>query len=632
MGARGEPRFRGFSSQPLKAHAPEGPPPEEGRIEVEAGNKQYYEGRIKFYELAETLSTIGTKKDKSVVFVASSLKSISTLAPMACDMGRQRINNVHLLLVGRDEIPIPTLKEVNGIGDDDCPVLWHDGRADYPKYSTDLRMEISAKAALGHVHNYANLKAVLTDSNSVEDEWFIKAMKLKTAEIGLTLIELPRNAAMAVDWISRLDSTSLKGLSLLSFVFMSVIDDVLVWNDVELDILVHAPVDSSGGLIRLLKSIEAADYSGGVYPRLTIELPNVVDGPTARFLEKFKWPPKPPGRAPPESKLTLRHRIFTSHDSPPEASIRTLESFYPSNPDKSHVLVLSPQAELSPSYFHYLKFLVLKYKHSEQATPNALKLLGVSLDMPTTLLDGKTSLPTPYSPDSPDTVPPLIQWQAPNSNAALYFGDKWTELHSFLSNRLTVQRKSKSQTDTTASKSVSTSYPAWLEYVVELTRLRGYTMLYPSFSINSDISIATVHEELYQPPDEFSPNPGDGEAPIPEDLPSPDVDSLSIPYDASSQPPSPPSSEEKTLVTQASTWLLSLFHIESLSSSSDLPSLSSPSMPTLLLDGKSVTPEVLGEAAQGYKKDFLASKGGCDAEGSQRGERTLNGAADLFCL
>jgi hypothetical protein len=82
----------------------------------------------------------------------------------------------------------------------------------------------------------------------------------------------------------------------------------------------------------------------------------------------------------------------------------------------------------------------------------------------------------------------------------LYFGDKWVEFHSYLSNRFKVRPNPEEESQT---KLVSEYYPAWMEYLLELVRVKGYVMLYPAFASDEASAIATVHTDLYQPPEEF---------------------------------------------------------------------------------------------------------------------------------
>ena len=93
--------------------------------------KHYYEGPIKFYYLAQTLHMIyammGHRADnQNILFAASSLKSVSALLPLACKMTKRSTNNVHLLLMGRDDVSIEGIKTVNGLSSEECGDLrWH---------------------------------------------------------------------------------------------------------------------------------------------------------------------------------------------------------------------------------------------------------------------------------------------------------------------------------------------------------------------------------------------------------------------------------------------------------------------------------------------------------------------------
>lgn len=102
-----------------------------------------------------------------------------------------------------------------------------------------------------------------------------------------------------------------------------------------------------------------ADYSSSSVPHVTIELPHDIDPPTKRFLESFKWPPVHAHSAPNAHYLSLRHRIPLHRVSEEESSSRFLESFWPADAKDSHVLVLSPNVELSSQFFHCKVMLLL---------------------------------------------------------------------------------------------------------------------------------------------------------------------------------------------------------------------------------------------------------------------------------
>ena len=103
--------------------------PPHGAGSSQAG-EHYYGGPVKFYKLAASLHGVATLagrggKNKNVLFAASNLKSAAAIMPMACEMAFQKRNDVHFAFMGREELEIHEIKEINGINDDDCPVNWH---------------------------------------------------------------------------------------------------------------------------------------------------------------------------------------------------------------------------------------------------------------------------------------------------------------------------------------------------------------------------------------------------------------------------------------------------------------------------------------------------------------------------
>ena len=253
---------------------------------------------------------------------------------------------------------------------------------------------------------------------------------------------------------------------------------------------------ASGSLIRLLRSLIAADYTASPVPHLTIELPPDVDPPTKTFLESFSWPPAHLASARRSKSLTVRHRIPRQALTEEESSARFLESFWPSKPKSSHVLVLSPRVELEPQFFHCkspssstdyqpstqlegavfanhnatidLKYTALQYR-------DASRLFAISLEQPTRLLDEKAPLTLPSrttdieSPEAGGDAPTSFLWQAPSSNAVLYMGEKWVDLHKFVSRSLAAtgaesRGSSPAAAALLAEKLVSKRHPSWLEH------------------------------------------------------------------------------------------------------------------------------------------------------------------------
>ncbi|KAI9694156.1 MAG: hypothetical protein M1822_003427 [Bathelium mastoideum] len=499
------PGERDDSADPVE---PTGPPPHITDRDAVQASEHYFSGSIRFFRLADSLhaisNTLGHRPtNRNILFAAAHPKSAATLLPMACEMARLKRNFVHMAIMGRDDISIAELKEINGINDKDCTLYWHDARPDYSKWSSDTRMSASVSAALNHINSYMHPQVIFIDASDDEDGYFSKAVTTKGNSLEISIIPIPDGKLEDFLWAARLDSGSLSA-----------------WFKPTIDVLVHAPAKTSGSLIRLLRSLERTDYSGFPPPRLTIELPSDADKETRNFISKFVWPPQPKGAVKDPLKrqeLMVIHRIARERASPEEASIRLIESFYPSKSSDSHVVLLSPQAELSPRWFHYLYYIVLEHKYSPyQLVPNR-NLAGVSLENPSLHLDGSSTFKSPtvadvrdewYSKYAQDLAVPFL-WQAPNANAALYFGDKWAELHSFLTYRLTNFHNTKASGDSLQrQKLISSSQPAWTEYLLELMRARGYTLLYPGSSDSSD-ALATVHNNPSLPAEEFDKPPSD---------------------------------------------------------------------------------------------------------------------------
>lgn len=128
--------------------------------------------------------------------------------------------------------------------------------------------------------------------------------------------------------------------------------------------------------------------------------------------------------------------------------------------------------------------------------------MGISFQSPKTLLDDTTPLTIPVvdAKGAKDGASPFF-WQAPTSDAILFMGDKWVELHGYVSRIL---EKHQTRTDTPAflaKKSTSNKHPAWLEYVLQLSQLRGYVTLYPR--PETAATILGAHSDLPNTPEEY---------------------------------------------------------------------------------------------------------------------------------
>lgn len=571
----------------------------------------YYNGPIKFYRLATTLRGISKTRgarmeNKNVLFAASSLKSVANIMPMACQMARVDRSYVHLAILGRDPLPLEDILNINGVDFESCPVYFHDARGDYSAYSSDARAETSVSGAMKHINDFMHPQAIVMDDSNLEDLFFIRAIRKRAAEYGRALIEIPAERYEDFLWMTRLDSGSLAS-----------------WFYPTMDILIHAPQESSGGLIRLIKSLEKADYTGLRAPRLTIELPNDVEPFARSYIENLAWPPDKKASPLKTNALSLRHRIQTSRLTSEGASLRFVESFFPASTYNDHVLVLSPQAELHPLYLHYLYYITLEYRYSADAVTESDDLLGLALDVPTSFINGTIGFEAPKLRDmqpvegaewekhDKEEPAPFI-YQAPSSTASLIFGDKWVTFHNFLSRRFEMSEARKSEAHV---KQVSETEPAWMEYLLELMSARSWNMLHPAHPI------ATVHSELARIPEEYL-----------REVKSKQADDAAEPatledtaFLTAEDPPKILSHTEFNPVDNPSSLLNLLPFDGELTELTDLPHV--------YRNGKLFTPEGNEDFQNTYNTWFRQHIGGCDEETAAK-KRKVNwlSADDLFCV
>ncbi len=126
------------------------------------------------------------------------------------------------------------------------------------------------------------------------------------------------------------------------------------------------------------------------------------------------------------------------------------------------------------------------------------KLFGISLELPSMSLNASSFSPParlqqPGEAKQASGGPTSFLWQAPNSNAVLFLGERWVELHGFVAKLLEARNKLPQPPKLLGQKLVSKAFPSWLEHALRLCRARGYWTLYPSQPTSS--FVASVHRE-----------------------------------------------------------------------------------------------------------------------------------------
>lgn len=477
---RHDARFGGL--HPLQAGAPHSPLQ---KVDAKAAGEGY-NGPIKFRELAKTLhyNSLLSPVTGNVMFVISRMDSIARLLPVACSMVQQNRTVVHFAFMGRDMPAWDKVLGLNGIVREDCKLYVHDARPDFAVQSSTTRLAIAARASLDHIHSATPLSAVLLGSGEFEDSWLMTAIQDKSHLLGLSVITIPAGGLAGISWLSSLDASSLAQ-----------------FGHVQIDLVIHVQPETATSVIRLLRSIQAADYSGWNMPRIILELPPYPDSFLMNYLSRFKWPSEGPGGG---SKLILRHRANISPFTAARAVTWVVESFYPTISAASHVLILSPDAELSRGYYHYVMYTLLEYRYSARHTDLMEYTIGMALHLPEQAPDHKTAAPW----RTPGETHAMTLWQVADSNAAIYLGERWVELHYFLGQRL--ERDPNMAKRVKNTEIMSPQSPAWVHTMIEMMKARNYYMLYPSFIAKEGTTIATIHGELQQLPEE-SQSVGGGE-------------------------------------------------------------------------------------------------------------------------
>lgn len=478
-----------------------------------ARDGEIYDGPVRFPVLASTLHGHAHKtKDgrENAVFILHDLKSAAPLTTVACELALHNRTTVHMLLACPQESTVDEIVDLAGIAQQECPIYWHDGRVDHNSQSSFARRATAIHGAMGHVHSYLRPVVVVIDQQQARHSQLTAALKLRLDQTWTPLVILPDNALTSMSWVTTLDA---KGLSLLS--------------QNQIDVLITPYRSSAGSLLRLLQSIQSAEYSGLPLPRITVEIPPDIDAFALRYLEFFRWPSEVPTTP---SKLILRKRLRKNGSSPSTSVIQTLESFYPPSYPMSHVLLLDPDVELSPDYLSYLHYLTMEYKYSSRGENVTHLLAGISLDISTP------------KPGEDFSGTPFVLSQNPTSAATLYFGDKWVELQNYLSLRLREDPDLKqiiSQSSNMRSSPVR-EQSAFLTIASELMRAQNYYVLHPTFSAAADTRLITKHTESHQSAEHFKlPTPEMSHSDL--HIPPPTLDKTTILSNEDTYPPLRPS-------------------------------------------------------------------------------------------
>jgi len=206
--------------------------------------------------------------------------------------------------------------------------------------------------------------------------------------------------------------------------------------------------------------------------------------PTQQLVRSFVWP---------RGTVNVRHRVAQGGLIP-----QIIESWYPKN-DDSYGVILEDDIEVSPMFYAWVKWAILKYRYDKEEKKRTRGLFGVSLyqqNHSEMQRLGPKRLPFDARkviddiPNVARTSPYLSQ--VPCSWGAVYFPEMWREFHDYLPLR-------QSETSITIKQHIIPDirtngwHTSWKRFINELIYLRGYSMLYPNY--DDWLAFSTNHFE-----------------------------------------------------------------------------------------------------------------------------------------
>ncbi|KAJ3248686.1 hypothetical protein HDU78_010917 [Chytriomyces hyalinus] len=228
-------------------------------------------------------------------------------------------------------------------------------------------------------------------------------------------------------------------------------------------------------LVRLLKSIQDADYPPGCRVPIVFHLDAGYLDAVAEVIRSFRWARGPIAILKSKSHLGLSHMM--------------LRAWTPAKPN-SLALFLEDDVSLSPLYFTFTQWCA---SHLLANPSKYSDVIGCSLYTPRL-----NEISSTMDPQNPPAWRPsqflsqekhLFLFQLPSSWGAVYTGEHWTGFIGYLDWRL---RQDKFP-EVPGSRS-NMWRQSWKRYLIEYMYLKSLLMVYPSFA--NEASFSTNHYEV----------------------------------------------------------------------------------------------------------------------------------------
>ncbi|KAI8065705.1 hypothetical protein BC940DRAFT_326768 [Gongronella butleri] len=255
------------------------------------------------------------------------------------------------------------------------------------------------------------------------------------------------------------------------------------WNRISIQLVIITD-RRPHSLSRLLHSCSKSFFLGDKVD-VTINMEQSADKVTHTLVQSYNWM---------HGKKTLRHRVQKGGLMP-----AIVESWYPRHDDDYGVL-LEDDISLSPLFYTWLKYNILKYRYSPVDAHDSMladRIFGISLYSPRNVelhLVGRR----PFDPTAVlynSTYPARIPYasQVPCSWGAVYFPQQWREFHAFLTAQLDDMAQNQVLNISLPMSRSDRWKKSWKKYLIQMVYLRGYVMVYPNYQDFE--SFATNHLE-----------------------------------------------------------------------------------------------------------------------------------------
>ncbi|CAG8503107.1 7336_t:CDS:2 [Dentiscutata erythropus] len=411
-----------------------------------------------YQRIVRTSSQIAeiNSNNNNIIFVVDDVQHAKGLQPLYCNLHRKgKVENVytHVIVTGRGINGRELIKSNSLLPDCDVPV--YDLELQKANENTFISVAKDISNAL-----YQIQPDVLIYINDPKNE---AIRGVDTALVAasqnnqpIAKIALPIEDAKHMMWLTELNIEALK---------IQVITQ-----------------DRPLSLTRLMRSLNSSIYFGDNV-QLTVNMDRSADPVTIKYCQNFKWS---------FGKMGIRFRVKQGG-----LITAVVESYYPTTND-DYAVILEDDIEVSPYYYIWLKYTILKYRYGTDRSLVS-RLLGISLYGSKLNEINSTTGRRPYEPAEvlentkfPNQSPYLSQ--IPCSWGALFFPEIWREFHIYLNARLTDLEGPKLQTVIVPESRSNMWSRSWKRFFIELAYLRGYVMLYPNY--NNSISFTTNYAEF----------------------------------------------------------------------------------------------------------------------------------------